>query len=203
LKYINAAQSARISFYRAFIKVTRLISGTITVAVPPSSPADENPEPIAVLLWLPPHKRMGPMSLLRSGLLYVLVFEYGWRAIWNIHNFERDIGALLSSLLGPLGIDRAASGCPLLLATASGYTGKGCAGRLMEEQIRLHKESFPGIPIVVDTSSERAMKLYEKLGFRFLGKTRIETGTDAEGIKLAQGVVQDALLEHRVLMLEP
>jgi len=180
---LSAPQSARLDFYLALIKLTRLLSGSVTVTIPPCTPTDIDPLPGAVLLWLPPHARPTVFLLWRSGFLYVLL-RYGLTAIWHLYCFERDLETLNLSVLSPLGYKREGCGFVFMLAANPEYRGKSYAALLLQREIQVHREHFPGVPVVLDTTTDQALRVYERLGFRELGRRRIEAVTDAEGIKV-------------------
>lgn len=80
--------------------------------------------------------------------------------------------------------------------------GKGYASQLLREQITIHRVQFPGTPVVLDTTTDQAQRVYEKMGFRELGRRRMQTGADWRGIKLGKGQEDDGQYEQRVLILE-
>ena len=200
---LSPVQRDRFSFHLAVIKITRLLSGSVAVTIPASTPANPDPKPSAAILWLPPHKRPSLLPLLFSGLLYIVIFRFGVTATWHLYTFERDLEALSASLLSPLGYKKDDCGFVLLIGTDPQFKGKGYAAQLLQWQIKRHREGFPGVPVVLDTTTDQAQKVYEKIGFRYLGKRRVETGTDSDGIKLAKGAIApEEVFEQRVLILE-
>lgn len=143
------------------------------------------------------------MDLLRSGWLYTVIFRFGPTAAWHLYTFERDGGALSASLLSPLGYKKDACGLLFLIATDPQFRGKRYGGQLLQWRIDRHREEFPGVPVVLDTSTDQAQKFYETLGFRHLGSRSLQPGTDSDGIKLARGVAAPKdLFKQRVLILE-
>lgn len=199
---LDSPQFVRVSFYLALIRLTRLVSGSITVAIPTSTPSNPNPSPSAALLWLPPHAWPSIFSLYRSSFLYAMLVQYGFKAIWNLGNFERDLEALNISVLSPLGYKKQACGFPFLIAADPTFRGKGYGAKLLDRQIEKHKLEFPYIPVVLDTTTDQAQRFYERIGFRLLGTAAVETGTDHEGIKVESGT-QAGKFSKRVLILLP
>jgi hypothetical protein len=62
---LSPPQRARFLFYRALIKITRLLAGSITVIIPARTPHPD-PKPIAAVLWLPtPTALLDPSLALR------------------------------------------------------------------------------------------------------------------------------------------
>src|SRR4051794_961915 len=64
---MSKLQKSRVCFYRAVIRLTRLIGGSVNVAEVPSGEdaGDSSKTDIgAILLWFPPNVRMGALDLL-------------------------------------------------------------------------------------------------------------------------------------------
>src|ERR1700759_5183011 len=75
------------------------------------------------------------------------------------------------------------------------YAGKGYASKLLARQIELHQAEFPGVPVVLDTTTQQGIRAYERLGFKLFGERKVATGTDKMGIKLKKGAGTDVIAE--------
>lgn len=192
---LTSPQRARLGFYHALIKSTRLLHGSILVlSSPPSKAALIAKDTIhAILLWLPPHHRLTLTKLpilYQSGLLSTIL-SYGPSALYRISFvFEANIDALFASA----GIDAAAAGFVQMLAASQhpACRGKGSASRLLAWQIARHEEMYPGADVLLDTTTAAAKRAYERLGFVDVGSKIVDTATDALGFRLASGADEEA-----------
>jgi len=57
---------------------------------------------------------------------------------------------------------------PMIMGTVDERKGNGTAARMMLELISTHKDNH--LPVVVDAASEQNVRLYEKCGFKIIGK---------------------------------
>jgi GNAT superfamily N-acetyltransferase len=110
---------------------------------------------------------------LRSGFLYTVVFYFGPVAVWHLYTFERDLEALAVSLLSPpLVYKKDDCGFVLLIATDPQFARMRYGAQLLQWQIKRHRKEFPGMPVVLDTTTNQAQKVYERLGFSMWGGER-------------------------------
>ncbi|KAJ8101761.1 hypothetical protein POJ06DRAFT_70449 [Lipomyces tetrasporus] len=131
------------------------------------------------------------------------MFLFGPTAVWHLYTFERDLEVLSMSLLSPLGYKKDGCSFVLLIATDPEFSGNGYGAQLLQWQIERHRREFPGVPVVLDTTTAQAQRVYEKLGFRYLESRTVQTGTDSNGIKLAKDVMAPTEpFKQRVLILE-
>ena len=85
-----------------------------------------------------------------------------------------------------------------MLASNGAYRGKGLARELLRWKI----ERTEG-DVVLDTSTTQGTRTYERMGFKVLGETEVETRCDALGIRLAKTKQreEDTKCVQRVMML--
>ncbi len=57
---------------------------------------------------------------------------------------------------------------PMIMGTVDERKGNGTAARMMLELITTHKDNH--LPVVVDAASEQNVRLYQKCGFKIIGK---------------------------------
>jgi ribosomal protein S18 acetylase RimI-like enzyme len=69
-----------------------------------------------------------------------------------------------------------------MLAINPKYAGKGYASALLAHQIGEHFKAFPSKPVILDTSTEQGVRVYERLGFQLLEERPVATRTDSRGI---------------------
>jgi GNAT superfamily N-acetyltransferase len=194
----------RVKFYRALIKLTRLADGTVNVA----TIAATN-EIAAILLWLPPNKRNGTdvRTLYRSGFLsLILPWKYGLRGLHRIDTvFEGNIKKMFSETLPKENsqLGRSASikevDCAFvqMLASNQAFAGKRYGSALFAHQLEQHFKEFPDRPVLLDTTTDQGIRAYEKLGFRILARTPVDTGTDESGFKLRKNATDEVRKKGR------
>lgn len=189
---LSRPQKVRVSFYRALVELVYLLGGHVLVA-DTQAPDISNGDNIgAILLWLQPNVRLGAFDLLtlwRSGFLSLLTpWKYGLTGFNRIQNiFEANINSMFDKTLKdlpPNGYRPEDCGFVQMVAINTRHVGKGLASALLEHQIDQHFSEYPDKPVILDTSTSHALRTYERLGFRLLAQMPVDTGTDADGIKL-------------------
>lgn len=91
-----------------------------------------------------------------------------------------------------------------ILGTDPAHAGKGLSAGLLRWQIEqyrqqcLVKDNFT--PVFLDTAGDYQQKLYEKMGFRALGRHKLQVKVDEGGLKGSTGGLRDFFL--RVMMLD-
>ncbi|KAJ9606035.1 hypothetical protein H2200_009884 [Cladophialophora chaetospira] len=205
---LTKLQRSRVRFYRAVLALTRMIGGTVVVAdvpAPESSTNTKRRDIGAILLWLPPSKRLGAFDLLtlyRSGFLgLMLPWHYGLTGFNRVQlTFEENIAKMWSRILPdlpPHGFKEHECGFVQMIAANPKYAGKGHASALLKYQIGQHFAEFPDRPVILDTTTKQGIRAYERLGFKLLAETPVDTGTDARGIRLAKDASEEIKKEAR------
>jgi GNAT superfamily N-acetyltransferase len=200
---LTSLQRARVRFYLSLIKATRLLGGEVLVNVisPSHSSVDgQDPDDVqfgAILLWLPPHKRMGITNLATlysSGFLRTM-YEYGFTGIHRIDSiFEANIAKMFKAAK----VAEADHHFVQKLASNPEYQGKRYASHLLRWKI----EQLEGKgSVVLDTTTAQGVRAYERMGFKLLGETEVQTGCDEHGIKLGKGEMSNFKHIQRVMML--
>jgi ribosomal protein S18 acetylase RimI-like enzyme len=200
---LTSLQRARVEFYLSLIKATRLLGGEVLVNVisPSNSSVDsQDPEDVsygAILLWLPPHKRMGITNLATlysSGFLRTM-YKYGFTGIHRVDSiFEANIAKMFKAAK----VVEADHNFVQMLASNPEYQGKRYASQLLRWKI----ESLGEGSVVLDTTTAQGIRAYERMGFKLLGEIEVQTGCDEHGIKLRKGETSTAKHIQRVMMLE-
>ena len=187
----SRTQACRVRFYLALIKLTRLLQGSVSVAEVPANEVTQGRsfDIGAILLWLPPNKRLGSFDISKlwsSGFLsLILPWNYGFGAFHRIDDiFEANIKKMFGETLGPRGINDHNCGFMQMIASNQAYAGKGYASALLKWQIEQHFKDFPGKPVVLDTTTEQGIRAYQRLGFELLAERPVDTGTDGGGFLL-------------------
>jgi GNAT superfamily N-acetyltransferase len=215
---MSRLQRSRVRFYLALIKVTRLVGGIVLVAELPSATATDattatataTPDIGAILLWLPPSKRIGALAiptLWRSGLLSLMLpWHYGLTGVHRIELvFEGNIAKMWARTLPdlpPRGFQERDCGFVQMIARNPKYARKGYASELLRYQIGRHFAEFPDRPVLLDTTTLQGIRAYERLGFKLLAEMPVETGTDAAGIKLARDASEEVKKEARQVCVQ-
>lgn len=188
---------ARVRFYMSLVKATRLVGGEVLVNVV-SEPSDsQDAEYGAILLWLPPHRRMSITNvgtLYSSGFLRTM-YEYGLGGIYRIEGvFEANIAKMFKAV----GVVESDHDFVQMLASNPEYQGKRYASQLLRWKI----ETLEGRgSVVLDTTTTQGLKAYERMGFELLGEMEVQTGCDDLGIRLGKGKTSEAKHIQRVMML--
>ena len=184
-------------------RAARDVGGTISVAESlPSAPVHTI---AAVLLFLPPHVRSSPLApriLWNAGFLGAM-WGYGPRGIYRILGvFGANADRMFGKALSEFGLKAEQCGFVQTIARNPEWKGeRGAAGQLLQwEMKRFWRGGKSGkgvedmgsrdlalvrvsVPVILDTSTESAMRVYERLGFRLIGECKIDTGTDGMGLK--------------------
>ncbi|KAI1610065.1 hypothetical protein EDD37DRAFT_147296 [Exophiala viscosa] len=190
-------QKSRVMFYRTVIRLTRLVGGEAWVAEVPSSESDGAPTDVgAIVLWLPPRKRLADhdvFTLWRSGILNLtLPWHYGFTGLYRIQFvFEANVASMIAKNL-PEGFQMVECGFPQIIARNPKYPGKGYASQLFKHILDRHFEEYPGTPVLLDTSTDQGVRAYERLGFKLIDQVPVETDTDETGIRLTKAVTAGA-----------
>ncbi len=203
---MTSTQKSRVRFYRSVIRMTRLLGGDVMVAEVDDNEADSSSKDFgAILLWLPPGKRLGAfdvVNLWRSGLLgTVLPWHYGLTGLYRIEvTFEGKANAMFAEALPklpPHGFKQEECGYVQMLASNPKYAGRRYASQLLKHQLhQVHFPQYPDRPVILDTSTAQAQRAYEGLGFRLLGQRSVPTDADERGIRLPKGGSAAALSEE-------
>ncbi|OCT49792.1 hypothetical protein CLCR_07390 [Cladophialophora carrionii] len=219
---MSRLQRSRVRFYLGLIKVTRLIGGIVLVAeVPPtatgtataanSADATRATRDIgAILLWLPPSKRLGGLdipTLWRSGLLSLMLpWHYGLTGFYRIDLvFEENIAKMWARTLPdlpPQGFKESDCGFVQMIARNPKYARKGYASGLLKYQMDQHFAEFPDRPVLLDTTTLEGIRAYERLGFKLLAETPVDTGTDAGGMKLTKDASEEVKKEAQEICVQ-
>lgn len=190
---MTSTEKARLVFYRSAVTMTRMVGGTVAVAVPV-----EESIPSAVLCWLPPNSELTVWCLLRSGFFWAL-FRFGAIGAYRFLFFEWSLSKLYGRILGPLGYRSKSDGAFVqVVATTPDHAGKGLSSDLLKWQIARHEDAFPHIPVFLDTANEFSVKVYERLQFRELGRHHLDV--QVSSIMTSDRPVDDLQV---VMILEP
>lgn len=208
-KSLSALQADRVYFYYSVIKTTRLLRGSVTVAVPPEetdkSSLGAGEHIGAILLWLPPHHRASTSQLqllYRSGFLGAL-WKYGPIGFYRIVGvFSANADELFAAKLPAYGVKASDCGYVQMIASNPAHAGRRYASSLLDRQMHLHWESFPGVPVVLDTSTVPAERAYIKLGFMVIGQKSVDSATDAMGIKLKKDAGNEVREESKKICVQ-
>ncbi|OAL39051.1 hypothetical protein AYO20_01802 [Fonsecaea nubica] len=220
--HMTSLQKTRVRFYRSLISATRLIGGSVLVAEINTSDGDDNVAEAttststtqtdigAILLWLPPHKRMGPFELgklWQSGFLgLMLPWHYGPRGFYRIEFiFEENIRKMWTRTLPelqPRGFKEEECAFVQMIASNPKYAGKRYASALLRHQVEQHFAEFPDRPVILDTTTTQAIRAYERLGFKLLAETPVDTGTDATGMKLKSNASEEIRKEAKEVCIQ-
>jgi GNAT superfamily N-acetyltransferase len=208
-----------VKFYHALIKLVRLIGGSVSVAsVPTSTPESSNDDSKtddigAILLWLPPKKRVtlpGSILKLYTAGYFGAAKRYGLKSLYRVEGvFEGNVKAMFDDKVKSRGFDPADCGFVQLVAANPKFQGKGYANSLLKWQCERHFEEFKGVPVILDTTTERGIRSYVRLGFELLDQRKVTTGTDARGIKLKKDAEEsikqeaDRICIQRVMIKMP
>jgi GNAT superfamily N-acetyltransferase len=164
----------------------------------------------AILLWLPPEKRLSAFNiftLYNSGFLSVMLpWHYGLTGLHRVLLvFEENIHKMWSRTLPdlpPHGFKEGDCGFVQMLAANPKFAGKRYASALLDYQVRQHFVEFPDRPVILDTTTLQGIRAYERLGFRLLAETPVETGTDAGGIRLKKDASEEVKREAREVCVQ-
>lgn len=192
---LTSIQQDRLAFYRAVIKLVRLIGGIISVAIPTHDPAESPGHPAAVLCWLPPGVQVTTYAVIRSGLFFAILRLGRWTGTLRFLSFESSLSRLYDRCLRPIGYASRHQGAFVqILGTDPKHAGKGLARGLLQWQVDQHQQQCldegTATPVFLDTAGDYQQMLYERLGFQLLGKQRVPANVDAQGLKKQEGLAQ-------------
>jgi len=198
---MSKLQTSRVKFYRSLIRLTRLIGGSVMVAeVSSSGTADSVDKHFgAILLWLPPFKRLSDIDIItmwRSGMLSLMPpWHYGVKGFYRVMMvFESNVHSMFSKTLPklpPKGYKEQECGFVQMIASNPDYAGKGYASKLLKYQMDQHFAQHPDKPVILDTTTHQGIRAYERLGFKLLAETPVTTDTDEMGIRLKNPVREE------------
>lgn len=81
------------------------------------------------------------------------------------------------------------------------HAGHGYAIQLLKWRLLQHEEQAPEVPVLLETASDYAQKIYERLGFRELSRKRfVLNGVDAQGLKAPGEFLEPSI---RYMLLDP
>lgn len=198
---MSRQQTSRVRFYWSLVKLVRLLGGDVLVAEVPGSDDTRGTEKDigAILLWLPPFKRMSTFDLVniwKSGYLSLaLPWHYGLTGFYRIDMiFEANVHSMFAKTLPdlpPNGFQEDECGFVQMIASNPKYAGKGYASSLLQYRMEQHFAQFPDRPVILDTTTPQGIRAYEKLGFRLLAQVPVDTDTDARGIRLTKSATDE------------
>ena len=194
---LTKSEKARLDFYRGVIAMIRHMDGLVLVAT-----ADGEDMPGAVLCWLPRNAEPSPWNAFTSGFAWALV-RFGLTGIRRFLYCHHMAGKVWEDNLSPsecksLKRDGAYA---FILATDPSQSGKGLAQKLLGWQVERHKAEFPQRPIFIETAQDRTAKLYERVGFREVGRQTLEKLERDRATMLPQN--RDAEFVQISLMIAP
>lgn len=179
-EHLSDEQATRLSFYRAICRLTRLIGGTVDIATIP-----DRAEPVAISCWWPPYVRNSQLDNIRAGMIG-LAWRLGAVGTYRLLQF-------LSMAESGQTISAASVGCRHedgafvdILGSDPAYAGRGYATALLEWQIDRHRKQYPGVLVFLDTSTSRAQRNYERLGFRETNRKRMDLALNHQGLPLTR-----------------
>ncbi|KAL0484164.1 rax2 [Acrasis kona] len=186
---MTSLQSDRMMFYTSMMNATLLVGGKILVGTIQEDGVDVI---VTAMLWTPPKLRFSiwtPVVLYKSGFINVL-YRYGISGFKKVQLlYESNIESMLSQTLKNFKpID-----CSYiqLLATHTKHYGHGYSSKLLTEMMRMHFKQYAS-PVLLDTATNQAKRVYLKLGYEELASREIAKGeTDALGISLKPNATKE------------
>jgi len=183
------SQASRILFYSAFLSLTRMIGGEIWVA---TQQIDEKEVIVSAMAWLPPYKRVtarNPWALYQSGYLR-LMYLWGWRGIYRVlFAYDSKMNHLYYETLAQKNIQSKSCAKVQLIGTDPKHAGHGYGTALLKHKLDKMDQDSPSVPIILDTATPLARKMYARAGFRDLGEIPIAVGEcDAFGLTITSAV---------------
>jgi len=126
-------------------------------------------------------------ALYYSGFLGTIL-AYGIVGTYRINFvFEANVDAMFAKA----GIPAEGYGFVQMLAANPENRGKGSASRLLKWRMRRHNEEYPGVPVVLDTTTTEGVRAYLRLGFEEVGSVAVDTGTDSAGFNLSKDASEE------------
>jgi GNAT superfamily N-acetyltransferase len=170
---LTHAERARLDFYRSVIAMTRRTDGLVLVAT------QDGDTPAAVLCWLPKNVEPGPWTLLSSGFVWALL-RYGLTGVLRFVWMHGMVDKLFKNNLSPVEYkSKKDAAYVFILGTDPNHSGKGLSSKLLRWQIERHKAEFPQRPVFIETASDRTARLYERIGFREVGRHTLDIDRSA------------------------
>lgn len=166
-------QRGRLAIYRGLIRLTRHLGGNVDVVV-------LRDRPVAVSCWLPPNARPSLFSLWTSGMLRSIL-RLGVVSTYRLLSFQLLIDRLFSRGVRDLPFTQHDGAYVEILGTDPTAAGHGYGSMLLDWQIERHWRLFPKSPVFLDTNSDYAQRVYERLGFIQIGKGTLEARIDEYG----------------------
>lgn len=175
---LSQAQIARLDFYRVFLKTVRRIGAATYIAIPPDSE-----QPAAVLSWLPAKARPSIFDIVLGGFATSVLRLGGLRGAFNVWSYQKIVDSLFATYLS----SPVAQGAYVqILGTDPAQSGHRYAEQLLTWQLAQHQKAEPTVPVYIETNTEYAQRIYERVGFRELGRAIVETGTNADGYQVGK-----------------
>ncbi|EXJ90071.1 hypothetical protein A1O3_03139 [Capronia epimyces CBS 606.96] len=213
---MSRQQKSRVRFYWSLIKLTRLLGGEVLVAEVPAARAAGKTETEteaetdigAILLWLPPSKRLGALdvgTLWKSGFFSLMLpWNYGLGGLYRIEMVsEANVRSMFArTLKDACGFADRDCGFVRMVASNPKYAGQGYGSKLLQHQIERHFARFAHTPVILDTSTSQAVRAYQRLGFTLLAEVPVDTGTDARGIPLTKSASEEVRRQARETCVE-
>lgn len=203
---LTKQQQNRLDFYRTTLTLVRLVGGTVSVATVVDDAPTALARPAAVLCWLPPKIHITAYALIRSGFLFALFRFGGFVGTWRFLSFELALSRLYDRSLGPLGYRSHHDGAFVqIVGTDPVHIGKGLATGLLKWHIeRHHSDCLAGgksIPVFLDTTGEYQQHVYQRIGFRELGRYRQCPDVNEQGWRSLEDPERKQTFCLRVMML--
>ncbi|KAI5363786.1 putative GNAT domain, acyl-CoA N-acyltransferase [Septoria linicola] len=178
--------SSRLALWRATLPLTRRLGGDINVAIPPGTNS-----PAAVVCYLPPGVRPRYLSLLLSGWISAFL-RLGLKTAYRFRE-DFELGERLwPPVLKPLGERYDTGAYVLVVGTNPEHAGHGYAGRLLQWRLERHDRECPKVPVYLETATDHAQRVYERLGFEEMVRKRVMLpSVDERGCKLDLSIKTD------------
>ena len=184
------------------VHLAREAGGSIEVAVNPDSD-----QVAAISCWFSPTTRPSIPWMFRSGLVWVLC-RFGLRGLLRLWRFHSAVDSIYAKSLSSRGVQQSHGAYVWVVGTDPAHAGHGYAAGLLKWQIENFRMDNPKVPIYLETSTDHAQRVYERLGFRELGRNTFDLEIDQNGFRKARAQHQpenfDKVKCHalRVLMLD-
>ena len=183
---IQGASASCLRLWRSLFPLARTLGGYTDVTVLPDSDF-----PIAVSILLPPGVRPGYISLLTSGWISSFV-KLGPKSAYRFRQGHVLAEKLWPPVLQPLNEKYETGAYVLVLGTNPEHAGHGYAGKLLQWQIEKYRPAFPRAPIYLETATDPAQRVYERLGFKEMKREQMKLpGVDERGCKATKVPGQD------------
>ncbi len=182
-------QASRILFYSALLSLTRIVGGEVWVA---TQQTDEKEVIFSAMAWLPPYKRVtprNPWALYQSGYLR-LIYLWGWGGICRVlFAYDSKMNHLYYKTLAQWNIQSKSCAKVQIIGTDPKHAGHGYGSALLKHKLDKMDQDSSSVPIIVDTATPYARKMYARAGFRDLGDLPLGFGDfDAFGLTTTSAV---------------